>query len=82
MQIMPIADAVADAAQFVQAQREDVFGPINYALLAAMIGGAYAIEPPEDDPCPEPEYHHAKAAAHYAFAACPGLRDNFTGEGA
>lgn len=44
------------------------------SLLEASIGGAYAIEPPEDDPEPEPEYRYARAAARAAFRAVPGLR--------
>ena len=69
-----VLDALADYETFVNYHREDLLGPINYALLAAMIGGAYAINPPEDDPEPEPEYRYARAAARAAFQVCPALR--------
>lgn len=69
-----VLDALADYETFVQYHRSDMLGPINYALLAAAIAGAYAIEPPDEDLDPEPEYRYARAAARSAFHVCPALR--------
>lgn len=69
-----VLDALADAETLLEFHRGDYFSPVNYALLAAMIAGSYAIEPPADEPGSDPEYRYAKAAASAAFRAVPGLR--------
>jgi hypothetical protein len=82
-QVMPVADALADFEQFLQAQREDVFGRINYRLLAAMLAGVYALNPPDEemDDSSTCAFKYGRAAAHAAFMACPGLRADSPSEG-